>query len=409
MATLCKNCGGPLIFKPEINRMFCNHCGTDFAVSDVEITDRELLEEIKALSAKEVYGVDSEEFYDCNVYTCNQCGGEVIVNNTEVSTYCIYCGNPTVVFNRVAKQKRPEFILPFSISKDTAVSNIRSHLSRGSFVPKELKNFKPDMVRGIYIPYWIVNCEHYNAAFIRGELNNDKDPEIKYYERVGTCTFNNMPLDASLLLNDETSVKLEPFDLKNLVPFDENYLSGFYSDMSDVSTMDITRAANSKADEMFREEAMHEIFAAKNKEVLESSPYTKLTGDKVYVMFPAWFITLEYQGEPLTILVNGDSGKVVGTLPFNKKKFIALTTIESVLLGLVFAVVVFLILSAFMSFGTGRTNARINTNMLKLIVPGIGMLIATFKGAINRLKRIKKNLTLTKSTQTLRYVKKRQG
>ena len=65
MATLCKNCGGPLIFKPEINRMFCNHCGTDFAVSDVEITDRELLEEIKALSAKEVYGVDSEEFYDC--------------------------------------------------------------------------------------------------------------------------------------------------------------------------------------------------------------------------------------------------------------------------------------------------------------------------------------------------------
>ena len=145
------------------------------------------------------------------------------------------------------------------------------------------------------------------------------------------------------------------------------------------------------------------------KEVLESSPYTKLTGDKVYVMFPAWFITLEYQGEPLTILVNGDSGKVVGTLPFNKKKFIALTTIEAVLLGLVFAVVVFLILSAFMSFGTGRTNARINTNMLKLIVPGIGMLVATFKGAINRLKRIKKNLTLTKSTQTLRYVKKRQG
>ena len=62
-----------------------------------------------------------------------------------------------------------------------------------------------------------------------------------------------------------------------------------------------------------------------------------------------------------------------------------------------------------MSFGTGRTNARINTNMLKLIVPGIGMLVATFKGAINRLKRIKKNLTLTKSTQTLRYVKKRQG
>ena len=409
MATLCKNCGGPLIFKPEINRMFCNSCGSSFAVEDIEITDRELLEDIKAISAKEVYGVDSEETYDVNVYTCNQCGGEVIVNNTEVSTYCLYCGNPTVVFNRVAKQKRPEFILPFSISKDTAVANIRSHLSRGSFVPKELKNFKPDMVRGIYIPYWIVNCDHYNAAFIRGELDNEKNSETKYYERVGTCSFQNMPLDASLMLNDEMSVKLEPFDLKHLVPFDENYLSGFYSDMSDVSTMDITRAANAKADEMFREEAMHEIFTARNKEVLESSPYTQLTGDKVYVMLPAWFITLEYQGEPLTILVNGDTGKVVCALPFNKKKFIALTTIEAALLGLVFAAVVFLILTAVMGIGSSSHHTRINGNILKLIAPGIAMLVATFKGAINRLKRIKKNLSLTKSTQTLRYVKKRQG
>ena len=411
MATLCKNCGGPLIFKPEINRMFCNSCGTSFDVRDIDITDRELLEEMKALPAKEIYGFDDKDFMDVNIYTCNQCGAEVIVNNTEVSTYCMYCGNPTVVFSRVAKQKRPEFILPFSVSKEQAVANIRSSMNRGFFVPDELKKFKPEMVRGIYIPYWIVNCEHHNTVFLKGDVRDGKNTSTKYFERAGECTLKNLPLDASRMLNDNTSEKLEPFDFAGLKTFDENYLQGFYSDMADVSEGELRSAANRRADQMFRDQVLYELLA-ENKSVIDSAPYTKVDPDKVYVMLPAWFITLNYQGEPLTILVNGDTGKVVCTLPFNKKKFITLTVLEAVALGIVFSIITFVIISMItFTFsghyhsGTVRTNGR----FIQLLVPAFAGIAAAFKGAVSRIKRFRENLHLTKSAQTHRYVKRRQG
>jgi hypothetical protein len=362
------------------------------------------------MPVKEVYGTVEKDFMDVNIYTCNQCGGEVIVNNTEVSTYCVYCGNPTVVFNRVAKQKRPEYILPFSISKEQAVANIRSTVNRGFFVPDEIKNFKPDMVRGIYIPYWIVNAEHHNAVFLKGDVKDGKNVVTKYFERAGDCYFQRLPLDASRMLNDYTSEKLEPFDFAGLKNFDENYLAGFYSDMSDVSDGELTVAANRRADQMFRDEVMYELLA-ENKAVIDSAPYTEVKPDKVYVMLPAWFITLEYQGEPLTILVNGDTGKVVCTLPFNKAKFITLTVLEAIALTIIFTAVAFVVLSmiGYMFSGNHHGSYRSNGNLIKLLVPAIGGLVAAFKGAINRIKRFKENLHLTKSAQTQRYVKRRQG
>ena len=295
MATLCKNCGGSLVFNPGKNKMFCKMCGTYFDVTDVDIKDREQLQKKKAVSAQKVYGSDDPSFMDCNIYTCNHCGGEIIITDTEVSTYCIYCGNPAVVFSRVAKRKRPEFILPFSVSRDDAIDILRMRLNNAFFVPKKIKEFNPDSVRGIYIPYWIVNAYHHNAAFVTGQVKRGKHTYTEYFERAGTVEFKNLTLDASKMLSDFLTEKLEPFDLTVLKPFDENYLAGFYSDMNDLSEQEIANSANRRCDEMFRTEVIRDI-PASSVRVVDSAPYTELNDDKIYVMLPAWFITIDYEG-----------------------------------------------------------------------------------------------------------------
>ena len=411
MATLCKNCGGPLIFEPSNGKMSCRPCGSVFSVSEIDITDRELLEEIKALSAKEVYGEDDVRYYDCNVYTCNSCGGDVIINNTEASTYCMYCGNPTVVFSRVAKQRRPEFILPFKISKEQAIQNIKSHVGRGFFVPKEIKEFDPELVRGIYIPYWIVNAHHYNAAFIKGDVpvnyGRNKSYKTVFFGRAGEFDIHNMTLDASEALNDESSMKLEPFELTELEEFDENYLTGFYSDIADVTGHKIAAAANLRADQMFCDEAMRDV-AAKNMKVMSSEPLTKVDNDMVYAMMPCWFVTIKYKDEPLTILVNGESGKVVCALPFNKALFISLVVATALALGIVFTLLSKGLLMV-MFASTGRHSSRSNDGMFKLIAYGAGAAFTGLSIACHRIKRVLTNLHLTKSQATFKYVKKRQG
>ena len=389
MASLCQNCGGTLIFDPAKNRMSCKMCGAFFDVRDVEVQDRSEYE---------------EQYMDCNIYVCDHCGGEIIVNSTEVSTYCIYCGNPAVVFNRVAKQRRPEFILPFSITKEQAVMILRARIKKSFFVPPHIKHFKPEAVRGIYIPYWIVNAEHYNASFIEGKVQNGKRTETHYYERAGYCTFNNLLLDASKALNDYTSEKLEPFDLTALKLFNENYLAGFYSDMSDLNEQEIINAANRRSDEMFRSEIVRGVHAD-NVRIVDSYAYTEINDDKVYAMLPAWFITMQFNGEPLTVLVNGDTGKVVGTFPFDKKRFISLTGLSALIMAAGFAYILYHVISFFL----WMYNDDVNPNLVQFLVYGGAGVSAAAAGAINRLRRFRDTLRLTKSSQTLKYVRRRQG
>ena len=141
MATLCKNCGHALVFDPEVQKMVCSACGSTFLPEEVESESKQYREDLKAESAEEIYGGQKGEFMDCYVYTCSECGGEIIINGTEASTTCVYCGNPNVVFSRIAKQKCPEFVMPFSVTKDEAIRRVRTQLRKGFFIPKEIKIF----------------------------------------------------------------------------------------------------------------------------------------------------------------------------------------------------------------------------------------------------------------------------
>ena len=172
MITRCKNCSGQLVFDPKKQMLVCDHCGGLFNPEDFNTTGNESLIDKKAESLNEIYGTDSKEFMDCYVYICSSCGGEIIVNGTEASTQCVYCGSSAVVFSRIAKQKRPRGIIPFKITREEAIEAVREQFNKGFFIPKAIKEFKPNDIRGIYIPYWLVNCIHDKSKFV-GEKNGE--------------------------------------------------------------------------------------------------------------------------------------------------------------------------------------------------------------------------------------------
>ena len=131
MATLCKNCSHALVFDPAKQKMFCSACGSTFTPEEVESESKQFREDLKAEEMSEVHGGDKSQYMDCYVYACSECGGEIIINGTEASTTCVYCGNPNVVFSRIAKQKCPEFVMPFSVTKDEAIRRAREQIRKG--------------------------------------------------------------------------------------------------------------------------------------------------------------------------------------------------------------------------------------------------------------------------------------
>jgi len=407
MATLCKNCSHALVFDPRTQLLVCSSCGSNFKPEEIESTAKEYREDLKAEAASEVYGVtDDKSLMDCYVYTCSECGGEIIVNGTEASTQCVYCGNPNVVFSRISKQKRPEFIMPFSISRERAIVLAQNAVKKGIFVPREIKNFSVDCCRGIYLPYWIVKAKYADAVVIKGQVKQGKNSVTKYFGRAGRLEFDNLPLDASRALSDESSSKLEPFNLVNLKPFDEDYLAGFYSNVSDVTYSDVRGAALLRAQEFFNEEALNDVKTASSKEVIESCPSIKVDPDMVYAMLPAWFITFNYKGKHNTILVNGDSGKVVCGLPWKKALFFCLLIGVGIAVSVAAYFVFRATLPAFFSGRHSSSSSRSEGRIIAFLIAGI---VALFSTGIRRVIKVIKSINLTQDKAMFNFMKKRQG
>ena len=383
----------------------CSACGSTFDPEEIEAEAKKYREDLEAVEAGKVYDSNEADLMDCYVYSCSECGGEIIINGTEASTSCIYCGNPNVVFSRIAKQKKPEFIMPFRVTKESAVSMARRKISAGAFVPKAIKNFSVDCCRGIYLPYWLVNADFYDTVIIQGTVGekgyNGKNQVVtRYFGRSGKMTFKDLPIDASKALSDESSSKLEPFNIEHLQPFDEDYLAGFYSNVSDVTYNDVKKAALERGKEFFAEAAMKDV-SAYDKKVIERCPSVEVDTDMKYAMLPAWFITFDYKGKHHTILVNGDNGKIVCALPWKK----GLLTAMLVAIALVAAVLSYFV---FWAFFKGMAN-DVDKNDIKLLLIFIGAIVALFSSGIHRFMRVIDNIRLTQDKDIFDFTKKRQG
>lgn len=408
MITQCRNCAGHLVFDPAKQRLVCDHCGSEFRPEEFDVSEKIPLWDKKAESMNEVYGTDSEEFMDCYVYTCGSCGGEIIINGSEASTMCIYCGNSAVVFNRISRQKRPEYIIPFLITKEEAVDYVHEKFKDGKFVPRKIKRFEPENVRGIYIPYWIVDLDHKGAAIISGRVKTGKSSRTDYYGRAGWMSIRDLPLDASTMLSDESSSRLEPFNMEGIKPFDEDYLLGFYSNVSDVTYGDLRSAANKRAEEYFNEMAIDSVGGGcSSKRIVSERHFTAIDyGNIRYAMLPAWFVTYDYKGKHNTILVNGQNGKVVGGVPWNKVLFFTLLIVTGIVLTVVCYIVLNPLLDGMFDTESVRRSSDGYGKLLYYIIFGA---IAMFAGGIAKIRKVLKSLSLTQANSIFNFVKKRQG
>lgn len=403
MATLCKNCAAPVVFDPSTQRVVCRSCGSSWLAEEIEATDKSLQEGQQAMAADELLGLDdslTNEYFDCYVYTCSSCGGEININGTEVSTQCIFCGSSSVVFSRISKEKAPEFIIPFAITREQALDKIKNSFRRGLFVPKEIKEFKPTAVRGIYVPFWLVNAYHVESDVISSRIKSGKQSITIYSGRAGRTCITNLPIDGSVILSDESSQRLEPFDFSKLTLFDEDYLLGFYANVSDVRNSDLKEVASKRATEAFRNQVFCTV-RGNDKKIVFGLNDTVIDQNIHYTMLPVWFVTFNYQGRHNTIMVNGQTGKVVCGVPWSKRAFNLITAGLTALFTVPLA---FLFRTLLMPCAR-PTYSNHGFYICLTIVGGITL----YAGAFAVYSRITRQLKLSQSSSIFQFTKKRQG
>ncbi len=404
----CPNCNGALEYDPITDLMQCSFCGSGFAVAEIETMSQKETEESdvrynekkKENEKPEDTDFETEVFKNLgtmerNIYTCTSCGAELSVNDNEVATFCAYCGQPTIVFSRVSQELRPESIVPFKISKEQAVKLLNERLKSVSFVPKEMKEVTLENVRGIYIPYWLFDIYYYDIQYWEVDPHRSKSKNDKplIYSREAECDLRGVTVDASDFLDDEISQRLEPYHLRERKPFESAYLAGYYADKYDLGDQELYDFAVSRAKEIFDAE-IRKTIPERNVEMISSLPKRRIKKAE-YTMLPAWFMTFRYQNEPYTMVINGQTGKIVGTIPFDRKKVKTLFGTVSVAAGL-------------LALGSGIIMTSGQITLFILIFLAVMIPIIEITIAIPILLKVKKTGKLTRAHKTEQFAKERQ-
>ncbi len=329
MNAKCLNCGAALVFDVASRKMKCSYCKSRFRMDDIPMKE-------------------SGNTMECNVYCCTSCGAEMLVNHVESATYCAYCGQPTVVFSRISQEARPEGIIPFSLSKETAIDLIRERFIKGDFVPQEVKNFEVERVNGIYIPYWVFDLHYSDKQWLEGYTGNGETERIIYFVRGGDCDFVDIYLDASKNLLDRYSQLLEPYDLSALVPFRPHYMCGFHADKFDMESEMLHNLAFHRAKEMF-DEKMIQSCRARSVHIIADNPKREIKKAS-YVLLPAWFMTFRYNNESYTMIVNGQTGKIIGTAPISRSEVLRAAIAPFIAMSLITVSIAIILCGFFRSF-----------------------------------------------------------
>ena len=368
----CPSCTGPLQFSSESGRLECEYCGAGYDVAEIEALYAE--KEKKAAEAQQAaekseterqefssdgekwdmsglssnWGTDGESM---RAYSCPSCGAELICDENTAATSCPYCGNPTVVPGQFSGELRPDFIIPFKVSKEDAVKALKDYYKGKFFLPKSFtKGNHIQEIKGIYVPFWMFDGKaegdvYYEAGQSRTFRSNDSEvTETKYYDvyRTGYATFEKVPVDASSKLSDSYMDSIEPYDYEELKTFSTAYLPGFLADKYDMTVEQCIKRADQRCETT--------ILAALRSTVdrydfceLKDSTVNLKRGKVHYALLPVWVLNTKWGGKNFMFAMNGQTGKMVGDLPVSWGKFWGLFAAIAISLSIISSVLSFVI------------------------------------------------------------------
>ena len=362
----CPNCGAPLTFLPGKKTVTCEYCGTEFEISAIEELFRDKQElAARAAEAQEAKWATDDagsEFTDdeaktLHAFTCSSCGAELVCDENTMATECVYCGNPTMIPKRFDGMLKPDFVIPFKKTKQEAVAALKEFYKGRMLLPSDFTaNNRVEAIQPMYVPFWLFDSNvsaqvDFRAERIRRYSDGDynvTETEVYKCRREGTMRFKRIPVDGSKKMDDDYMDSIEPFDYKDMVEFSAAYLTSYLADKYDMDAEACTPRANERV-ENSTIEILKSTVQNYDAVQVESAAVMKDTGKVSYAMVPVWILTTRYNNKPYTFMMNGQTGKFVGSLPYDTTKAILYPALMSLVLLPVFyfiAPVIFMLLSA---------------------------------------------------------------
>jgi len=307
---------------------------------------------------------------DMLTFKCEACGAEVVVDTAHaLNARCHWCRHTLNVNQQIPNGAVPDAVLPFRLTKEEAVAKIREFASsRRLFAHRRFKKeFVPENVLGVYLPYLVIDARAESQYWGRGEVetrrwtettgSGDNKRTTTYYAadvyqvaRQVSFTVDDLTVEGSSeraqfgTSNTNNIVNtILPFDTKNAVKWNASYLVGFTSEKRDLNVEALKPVLEDQLLSIGRSEVRGSL-GRFDRGVRWEQEKVDVGGSRWVSMYlPVWLYSYQQESNGLLhyIAVNARTGETMGSIPVSQPKLIlAALTVGTFLEGIAGSILV---------------------------------------------------------------------
>jgi hypothetical protein len=298
---------------------------------------------------------------------CSGCGADVVVNTAEqTGSRCHWCRHVLTINEQVPNGAVPDAVLPFKITHQDAMAKIREFAGKRRIFADRgfVRDFKPENVVGVYMPYMVVDGnvsadvagfgEVKTRQYTRGTGDNKEtyyDADVYQVQRHVDFTVDDLTIESSAerahmnsAINTNNVINtILPFDTENAVKWNASYLTGFTSEKRDQDIDNLHPVLEDQLLSIARSQVEPSV-TGYDRGVRWESEGLDVHGTRWVAMYlPVWLYSHFHEkgGQNMVhyIAVNGRTGEVMGSVPVSHGRLLAAAlTVGTVLEGFVLAI-----------------------------------------------------------------------
>jgi len=263
--------------------------------------------------------------------TCPHCGANVSLPPGQLSQPCAFCDSPLVAFD--GKQEPVDLIAPFVLDQRQAAQRLKTHLKSSFWAPGKVRRLDPEDLRGVLVPFYCYDAVAHSSyrgrvgiywyrtetytTIVNGKVQTRTRTvrETEWHPVSGThvASYDDHLVSGSQGLPEDEANELEPFDMGQARPFDPGLVAGWPAELPDITHAQAKSTANQELADL-ENAAIRSFLPADEAGNIQNQTQMEVS-DVRLVLLPVYMAAYKHKGKAMRLLVNGQTGEVVGSIP----------------------------------------------------------------------------------------------
>ena len=309
----CPSCSGFLTFDIASQMLRCRHCDSRFSAAEYDAVTNQGAAPVPEHPGKNQASVMKRS------YSCSSCGGAIFPGILSAVAECPFCGQKVTLADKITARETPDFIIPFKKDREFFREQYRDLLSRRHFIPRSFRaEAREESIMACYIPFWIYDVAAAGEAKASCEKIVKKG-DRKWEHTVFACAasgsreFQGIPGDGSREIPERETQSIEPFDIKDAVPFSPAYLAGLDARIASRNAKGsfnpVEKRVRTSLDSFLIETEGYDACRITQRNYRITPVAVK------YALLPVWRMETSWRGQVFSCAMNGETGKITGDFP----------------------------------------------------------------------------------------------